>query len=153
MKHTATALLFAFAAAGAHAESVRFVNGDGSELTDLCIAAATSAPDLNTRASRLGIRNFTNDDVLCNGMPLNEFMRKYRTIKTPDTVIMSFRKTDDSPETELCYAAIMFSPGIEDLKAAYLRRHSGFDEVLCNNMPFERFVEKYRQQVLTASVQ
>lgn len=152
MKRTATALLFALAAAGAHAESVRFVNGDGSEVTDLCIAAATSAPDLNTRATRLGIKNFTNDDVLCNGMPLNEFMRKYRTIKTPDTVIMSFRKTDDSAETELCYAAIMFSPGIEDLKAAYLRRHQSFDAVLCNNMPFERFVEKYKQQVLTAGI-
>lgn len=131
---------------------MRFVNGDGSKVTDLCIAAATSAPDLNTRATRLGIKNFTNDDVLCNGMPLNEFMRKYRTIKTPDTVIMSFRKIDDTPETELCYAAIMFSPGIEDLKAAYLRRHQSLDKVLCNNMPFERFVEKYKQQVLTAAI-
>jgi hypothetical protein len=153
MKHTATALLFVLASAGAHAESVRFVNGDGSEVTDLCIAAASSAPDLNTRATRLGIKNFTNDDVLCNGMPLNEFMRKYRTIKTPDTVIMSFRKTDDSPETDLCYAAIMYSPGIEALKASYLDRHGSFDTVLCNGMPFERFVEKYKQQVLTASLQ
>jgi hypothetical protein len=91
MKRTATALLFALAA-GAHAESVRFVNGDGSEVTDLCIAAATSAPDLNTRASRLGIKNFTNDDVLCNGLPLNEFMCAYLTITTPDTVITSERK-------------------------------------------------------------
>ena len=95
MKHTAPALLFAFAAAGVHAESVSFVNGDGSEITDLCIAAATSAPDLNTRATRLGIRNFTNDDVLCNGLPLNEFMRKYRNVETttPETVT-STRKVD-----------------------------------------------------------
>jgi hypothetical protein len=70
------------------------VNGDGSEVTDLCIAAATSAPDLNTRATRLGIRNFTNDDVLCNGLPLNEFMRAYRAIEEPETVITSTRKTD-----------------------------------------------------------
>ena len=97
MKHTATAVLFALAAAGVHAESERFVNGDGSEVTDLCIAAATSAPDLNTRATRLGIRNFTNDDVLCNGLPLNEFMRTYRTITTPDTVITSERKGEAPP--------------------------------------------------------
>jgi hypothetical protein len=153
MKHTATALLFVLAAAGANAESVRFINGDESEVTDLCIAAATGAADLNTRASRLNIRNFTSDDVLCNGMPLNEFMRKYRTVKTPDTVIMSFRKLDDSPETDLCYAAITFRPGLDDIKTAYLRRHGSFDAVLCNGMAFERFVEKYRQQVLTASVQ
>lgn len=94
MKRTATALLFVLAAAGAAAESVRFVNGDGSEVTDLCIAAVTGAPDLNTRATRLGIRNFTNDDVLCNGLPLNEFMRKYRMIETQDTVITSYRKGD-----------------------------------------------------------
>jgi hypothetical protein len=96
MKHTATALLFVLASAGAHAESVRFVNGDGSEVTELCIAAATSAPDLNTRATRLGIRNFTNDDVLCNDMPLNEFMRKYRNVQatTSETVVTSTRKVD-----------------------------------------------------------
>lgn len=99
MKHTATAILLALAAAGASAESARFVNGDGSEVTDLCIAAATLAPDLNTRATRLGIKNFTNDDVLCNGLPLNEFMRKYRTVTEPDTVITSYRKGDKPPET------------------------------------------------------
>jgi hypothetical protein len=94
MKHSATALLFALAAGGVHAEAVRFINGDGSEVTELCIAAAIGAPDLNTQASRLGIRNFTSDDVLCNGLPLNEFMRKYRTDKTPETVVTSVRRQD-----------------------------------------------------------
>src|SRR5687768_9408072 len=98
MKHTATALAFLALAASVNAEPVRFINGDESEVTELCIAAAIGAPDLNTRATRLGIRNFTNDDVLCNGMPLNEFMRKYRTDRTPETVVTSFRKTDDFPE-------------------------------------------------------
>jgi hypothetical protein len=73
MKHTATALLLTL--------------------------AATGAPDLNTRATRLGIKNFTNDDVLCNGLPLNEFMRMYRTITEPDTVFTSYRKGDGPPET------------------------------------------------------
>ncbi|MEY4641152.1 MAG: hypothetical protein RLZZ227_1146 [Pseudomonadota bacterium] len=92
MKNTATALLLVLAAADASAESVRFINGDGSEITELCIAAVIGAPDLNTRAARLGVRNFTTDDVLCNGMPLNEFMRTYRAITEPDTVVMSTRK-------------------------------------------------------------
>ena len=94
MKHTATVLICLALAGSSNAEPVRFINGDGSEVTELCIAAAIGAPDLNTRASRLNIRNFTNDDVLCNGLPLNEFMRHYRTVKTPDTVVTSFRKGD-----------------------------------------------------------
>ena len=92
MKHTATAMALLLLASASNADAVRFINGDGSEITDLCIAAAVGAPDLNTRASRLGIRNFTNDDVLCNGMPLNEFMRHYRTVKEGDNVITSERK-------------------------------------------------------------
>lgn len=99
MKHTATAILLSLAAIGVHAESERFINGDGSEVTDLCIAAAMGAPDLNTRATRLGIRNFTREDVLCNGLPLNEFMRTYRKIDTPNTVITSYRKGDAPPAT------------------------------------------------------
>jgi hypothetical protein len=36
--------------------------------------------------------------VLCNGLPLNEFMRTYRTITTPDTVITSVRKGAAPPQ-------------------------------------------------------
>lgn len=92
MKHPAMTLALLAVAAASNAEPVSFVNGDGFEETDLCIAAAIGAPDLNTRATRLGIRNFTNDDVLCNGMPLNEFMRQYRTVKEGENVITSERK-------------------------------------------------------------
>ena len=92
MKHPAAVLaLLAFAATG-NAEPVSLINGDGFEVTELCIAAAIGAPDLNTRATRLGIRNFTNDDVMCNDMPLNEFMRHYRTVKEGENVITSVRK-------------------------------------------------------------
>lgn len=99
MKPTATTLILLALAASSYAESVRFINGDGSEVTELCIAAASGAPDLNTRATRLGIRNFTNDDVLCNDLPLNEFMRKYRNDRTPETVVTSVRKGDERPQT------------------------------------------------------
>lgn len=92
MKHPAIALVLLAVAAAGNAEPVSFVNGDGSEETELCIAAAIGAPDLNTRASRLGIRNFTTDDVLCNDMPLNEFMRHYRSVTEGENVITSVRK-------------------------------------------------------------
>jgi hypothetical protein len=69
-----------------------FINGDGSEETDLCIVAAVGAPDLNLRATRLGVRNFTTDEVLCNDMPLNEFMRHYRNVDEGENVITSVRK-------------------------------------------------------------
>lgn len=92
MKRTVTALALLAFAATSYAAPLSFINGDDSEVTDLCIAAATGAPDLNTRATRLGIRNFTNDDVLCNGMPLNEFMRYYRNVKEGENVVTSLRK-------------------------------------------------------------
>ena len=92
MKRTITALALPAFAVAVHAAPLTFINGDGSEISDLCIAAATGAPDLNTRATRLGIRNFTNDDVLCNGLPLNEFMRYYRSVKEGENVVTSVRK-------------------------------------------------------------
>ena len=117
MKKIVVSLILMLACGASFADNVRFINGDGSEITELCIAAASSASNLNEMAVKLGIQSFTKDDVLCNGMPLNKFMRKYREIRTPDTVIMSFRKLDDSPETRLCYAAVTFSPDIERIKA------------------------------------
>jgi len=91
MKQAATIVVLLALAAASNAEPAQFINGDGTEVTDLCIAAATGAPDLNTRAVRLGVRNFTDDDVLCNGMPLNEFMRKYRTEAANETIVTSLR--------------------------------------------------------------
>ncbi|MDY6983016.1 MAG: hypothetical protein SV422_08005 [Pseudomonadota bacterium] len=92
MKQLIAVLVLLALSAVCNAEPLSFVNGDGSEETDLCIAAAVGAPDLNTRATRLGIRNFTNDDVLCNDMPLNEFMRHYRNVKEGESVVTSVRK-------------------------------------------------------------
>lgn len=92
MKQMIAVLVLLALSAGGNAEPLSFVNGDGSEETDLCIAAAIGAPDLNTRATRIGIRNFTTDDVLCNDMPLNEFMRHYRDVKDGENVVTSVRK-------------------------------------------------------------
>ena len=92
MKHMIAVPVLLALAAACNAEPLSFVNGDGFEETDLCIAAAVGAPDLNTRATRLGIRTFTTDDILCNDMPLNEFMRYYRNVKEGANVVTSVRK-------------------------------------------------------------
>jgi hypothetical protein len=152
MNKIVTAILLTLAASGVCAEPVRFINGDGSEITELCIAAATSSSELNVLATRLGVTTFTKGDVICNGMPLNKFARQYRTVDVPETVIMSFRKNDETPETELCYAAVTYSADFERIKAAYLRKNENFDKVRCNNLSLDNFVEKYSYQALTASI-
>ena len=90
-----------------------------------------------------GFQAMGEANLVCNGLPLAEFTKRYSVIETTTTVL-SFNKADVSPSAELCFAAVTGADNYEALKASYnSKTDHDASEVACNGMRLERFVRRY----------
>lgn len=139
------AMLFALSSL-AQAEDFKFVNGDGSKYTELCIAAVESDEALSAKAEELKVRNYADKKFLCNGMTMNRFIAKYRGQDNSNMKVFSFVNWEDSMAADLCIAAATSNEAFIDA----LEDHFGSSrnvvkkgEITCNRMSIERFAHKY----------
>lgn len=129
----------------AAAES-NFVNADGSDLSELCIAATQSRQKMQLVADELGLAPVNQATLACNDMPLHEFVKTYRDNVTNDVALYLFQKNDETMETELCYAAVTSLARYQSLKEAYLIGRNQEEQILCNRTPIKRFMQRYHQR-------
>jgi hypothetical protein len=147
MKHLVALALFTLGVNAAQAESSTFINGDGSPLTDLCIAALDSEASFDELAVAHGLEGLTESDLVCNGLSLSLFKARYIESVQINTVL-SFSKADLNPATELCFAAVTNADNLESLKESYEGRTSTpLSAVTCNGIPLNRFVRRYGAHV------
>lgn len=139
-----SALVFSFTTV--QAEPARLVAADSSNLSALCIAAATSEQSLLELGGAHGINANELNEIRCNGMTVDRFIAsiKAQTVTAPRNVV--FKKKDESDLTELCYKALSSFDQYQQL----LRQRAGKDanlqsELACNGMPVTDFVSRYRQ--------
>ncbi len=87
-----SALVFSFTTA--QAEPARLVAGDSSNLSALCIIAASSDQSLLELAAAHGIKANEMSEIRCNGMTLDRFVAslKAQTATAPRNVV--FKKKD-----------------------------------------------------------
>ena len=131
----------------------RMVNADGSELSSICIAAVTSREAMYKTAAELGVRPFEPSTLRCNDMTLSRFLGAYRAETAPAPVGYVFSKSDESPVTELCMAAIRSEQEYMTVKELYFSKDAKVEsEVQCNGMPLQTFARKYRAQGPTISL-
>jgi hypothetical protein len=139
----------------AHADSYRLVNADGADLSAVCIAAVTSREAMYETAAEVGLAPLDVATLRCNNMTVSRFVASTRNsvaaIETPASFM--FSKSDNSPVTELCMAAL--SSDQEYLKVK--EEKFGADpkveaEVRCNDMPLKTFARKYRAPAPTLSL-
>ena len=121
------------------------VNADGSDLSAICIAAVTSREAMHAKAIELGVQPLEPATLHCNGVPLSRFRSAYRASAEPKPRGFVFSKSDESPVTELCLAAVRSEQEYLSVK----ERHFGSDdtveaEVHCNGIPVLAFARKYR---------
>jgi hypothetical protein len=147
MKYLAALALFALGANLAQAESSTFINGDGSPLTDLCIAALDSEASFEELTAAHDLQGLTESDLVCNGLSLSLFKARYIESVQINTVL-AFSKADLNPATELCFAAVTNAQELESLKDSYEgRTNTPLSSVTCNGIPLNRFVRRYGAHV------
>lgn len=160
-KYLAAALILA--AAPLSAQPV-FVPADSSPLSQLCIAALDSRATLLTQISELGLDMAVEQELVCNGLSVRNFVKRARQagitpvqaqspVASPapsKAPLMAIRGTNDSPETQLCVAAVT-SP----LRFETLKEELGADvqhELRCNGKPLEQWVRRYRGRAMNAAL-
>jgi hypothetical protein len=138
----------------AQAGSLRLVNADGADLSAICIAAVTSREAMYDTAAKLGVQPFEAETLRCNGMTVSRFIAATRNATaTPETPAgYLFSKTDTSPVTELCMAAVSSDQEYLKVKQDYFSGDAAVEtEVMCNGMPLKTFARKYRAPARTVS--
>jgi hypothetical protein len=129
----------------AHAETPQMVNADGSELSAICIAAIDSREAMYKKAAEVGELPFEPATLRCNGMTVSRFISSYRAAAVPKPEGFVFSKSDDSPTTALCLAAVKSEQEYMTVKEQYFGEEENIEaEVHCNGMPLLAFARKYR---------
>lgn len=133
------------ALASADSRSVELVNGDGSELSALCIAAAQSSSPV----SGLDLNPLERRELLCNGKPLERFVLQIHEKRK----MYVFEVSDGSELSKLCLAAIVSDTHYKQVREELFgNAHDLENSVRCNDMPIKAFARKYRNQNLTAAL-
>jgi hypothetical protein len=137
-----------------HAETPHMVNADGSELSAICIAAVDSREAMYKKAAEVGEMPFEPSTLRCNGMTVSRFISSYRAataVPKPEGFV--FSKSDDSPTTALCLAAVKSEQEYMTVKEQYFGEEENIEaEVHCNGIPLLTFARKYRAPGPTLSL-
>ncbi|MDT8320793.1 MAG: hypothetical protein RQ826_09750 [Xanthomonadales bacterium] len=156
MKTLLIPAFFALSSCAALAGELVFTNADGSALSEVCVTAVNSPEKMYQVAKKLAVTQLNT--VACNGMPLEKFVAKYgykpEEHESPMITSFVFNKSNDDPETELCFAAVTDDVRIQEVKEKHFPGEMDVEEtVLCNGLPLKQFVKKYaRQRQLATSV-
>lgn len=151
-----------FVTTNAQASETRLVGSTDSPAASVCIAAVESDKAARQAALRLGVFDVNLDSLVCNGMPVDDFVEQYRNTDTPrqsadmaSTDIVSFSASDETPVTQLCVAAVTSPDRFNEIRNQHFRLMSQaelLDSIRCNSKPLERFVSEFRNQEMTASL-
>lgn len=153
MKKLLITSLVALVALNANADTPRLVNADGSELSAICIAAITSREAMYTKAAELGVRDFEPAEMRCNGQTIPRFVSLHRAATAAKPAGYVFSKTDDTPVTQLCFAAVRSDQEYLAVKKRHFEDEARIEEeVRCNGMSLANFARKYRRPVSTVSL-
>jgi len=153
MKKFVIAMLMVAGSSAAQADYV-VKSADGSELSQLCVAAAKSGSALLETAGSIGLSEADLSTVRCNGLTLNRFAARYgkASPSTPTTVAYILKGSDNSETTALCIAAASSEQEFERVKEAHFAEESKLEtEVLCNGLSLKSFARKYGKPAMTIS--
>ena len=86
----------------ASAQAIELESGDNSPFTQVCIAAVESNDALQRVVTENSIKDFQLDNITCNDMPLNSYVKKFRSANGNDVIrVTSFANVTNSIESEL----------------------------------------------------
>lgn len=117
-------------------QAVEFVNGDGSQISEMCIAAAQSKVAI--------VNNSSSSSIVCNGTSLKNFAKQYRNAKTQNVVnVIAFESANTAPESELCIAAATSNEAYAQVKNNI--NSIAIDSIACNGIELVKFAKRYNK--------
>lgn len=159
MKKLFIATLLLGSASFANAD-YKLVSADSSSLSSLCLEAAASPSKVYSIARAHGVLAADIGTIRCNDLPLKSFVSKYGKQSAVSAVAEAsvapavessriagylLRKTDSSPLTELCAAALVSDQEVAKVKELHFSGDAQIEsEIQCNGQPLKSFVRKYR---------
>ena len=126
-------------------QAVEFVNENGSQYSQICIAAAQSPEALKREATAQGLNSFQIKEITCNGLSLKSFAKKYRQNNSEETVkVVAFENANKTDVTELCIAAATSNDAFSDAKARLFNNEDV--NVRCNGQELVKFAKRFNKQ-------
>jgi len=129
------------------ANEAKFVNGDGSKHTEICIAAIKSDQALKEVAAKNGYSALTISQLNCNGMNIAKFAKMYRAHEnSTDTKMMkvfSFDNEIKNLEADICIAAATSNDKYSALRHGLTKPISYYRAISCNGMSLTTFARKF----------
>lgn len=144
MKRILSTSVLLLLAASAQAQSIKYINADGSAASELCIAALDSRNAVMQKASELNIHEFRYERLSCNNLSVYQWVRQQQTAATPDeqkpSASFAISPANNTLETELCVAAATAPDEFERL-----HKTSGvaLEKLRCNGTQLKQFVQRY----------
>ncbi|WP_421132801.1 hypothetical protein [Alteromonas sp. A079] len=127
------------------AQAIELESGDNSPFTQVCIAAVESNDSLQRVVTENGIKDFQLDNITCNDMPLNSFVKKFRSATGNDVIhVTSFENVNNSIESDLCIAAATSNAAFKEAQTV-LNVRVRAEELSCNGQSLTRFAKKFNK--------
>lgn len=132
----------------ASAKAYEFLNGDGSNKSEVCIASTVSTAEWGNKAAELGLGEAELKTFTCNGFPIEDFAKQYRGQVQADEAagpvkVFAFDTETKRTAAQLCVAG---STSNVDLFNAMKENNVAKNNVYlirCNGMSLKRFSKKF----------
>lgn len=131
-----------------NAKSFEFVNGDGSNKSEVCVAATISKSSWENKAGELQLGDADLQSFTCNGYPIEEFGNQYRGKQQSDESagpVKVFAFTTDTVRVaaELCIAGSTDNVSLYNAMKKTKTPKNNMYLVRCNGMSIKRFSKKF----------
>ena len=131
----------------ANAKEAKFVNGDGSKHTEICIAAIKSDQVLKEVAAKNGFSALTISQLNCNGMNIAKFAKMYRAHDNSSNInsikVFSFDNEMKNLEADICIAAATSNDKYHALRQGLTKPISYYRAISCNGISLASFARKF----------
>jgi hypothetical protein len=147
MKKVCIAVVTMVLATSTYAKEAKFVNGDGSAHSEICIAAIQSDQALKAKSEEHGYSSAKMSQLSCNGMSIGKFAKMYRNqavdADNKAVKVFSFDNEMQNLEADVCIAAASSNEKYAAIRKGLTKPKSYYRTITCNGMPLASFAKKY----------
>ena len=128
-------------------KDAKFVNGDGSPHSSVCIAAIDSEQSLDAAIKKYNFSALELARLNCNGLSVDQFAKMYRNkgskMAAGSVKVFSFGKSMNNIESDICIAAASSNAKFEAIKKGLTKPKSDYQSINCNGITLSTFAKKY----------
>jgi len=126
----------------ANAQGVEFINSDGTDNADLCIAATVSNDELLMKTKQLNMSESDLTSFSCNGYSIADFAEKYKNSSEKTVNVYTFDSDTKNVVVKLCMAAATSNKALKEaMKEANVAKNDLY-LIKCNGKSVKTYAKK-----------